>query len=466
VYRGARLVAAPAKRTLGLLEVSPFELPKRIGEQANPYNKIIRNIELEMDVVTKQLAKPELDDAAKASFRDEFNLLEERLKTAQVRRAKYNNELLTDGLIGITIAGIGYAYAQSGAVTGSLAWLTDDQRKKSGLESFKAFGSDYSAALPWSFPLALYADLGAFYRIKDIEEEKGIKILTKDQNVFSVFKQSFIQLSRAMPLAEGVKNFEEIVGGEGEVLTSAFSRLVASYVPVPAQARKIVQAIEAEGDASVADLRGGTFYERMMYSVLGVAPTNKKTDLLGNDLISNKTAITEAIVRQAPRRKKSLTDFEKIVATDTHGNIRRKPATLYPGIRMTEFRNSDGMTLSYAFDRRLRDTQVRIKGKKQYIEDAVFDLINSNRWLKKFDKGFVASETNPDVLVNEGLKDLDSLLQKFYKQTQKDMLKDTEVLDDFINRDDVSLYDIMENLEMKADEGGQPISILEVLSAD
>jgi hypothetical protein len=466
VYRGARLVAAPAKRTLGLLEVSPFELPRRIGEQANPYNKIIRNIELEMDVVTKQLAKSELDDAAKASFRDEFNLLDERLKTAQVRRAKYNNELLTDGLIGVTIAGIGYAYAQSGAVTGSLAWLTDDQRKKSGLESFKAFGSDYSAALPWSFPLALYADLGAFYRIKDIEEEKGIKILTKDQNVFSVLKQSFIQLSKAMPLAEGVKNFEEIVGGEGEVLTSAFSRLVASYVPVPAQARKIVQAIEAEGDASVADLRGGTFYERMMYSVLGVAPTNKKTDLLGNDLISNKTAITEAIVRQAPRRKKSLSDFEKIVATDTHGNIRRKPATLYPGIRMTEFRNSDGMTLSYAFDRRLRDTQVRIKGKKQYIEDAVFDLINSSRWLKKFDKGFVASETNPDVLVNEGLKDLDSLLQKFYKQTQKDMLKDTEVLDDFINRDDVSLYEIMENLEMKADEGGQPISILEVLSAD
>ena len=466
VYRGARLVAAPAKRALGLLEVSPFELPRRIGEQANPYNKIIRNIELEMDVVTKQLAKPELDDAAKASFRDEFNLLDERLKTAQVRRAKYNNELLTDGLIGATIAGIGYAYAQSGAVTGSLAWLTDDQRKKSGLESFKAFGSDYSAALPWSFPLALYADLGAFYRIKDIEEEKGIKILTKDQNVFSVFKQSFIQLSKAMPLAEGVKNFEEIVGGEGEVLTSAFSRLVASYVPVPAQARKIVQAYEAEGDASVADLRGGTFYERMMYSVLGVAPTNKKTDLLGNDLISNKTAITEAIVRQAPRRKKSLSDFEKIVATDTHGNIRRKPATLYPGIRMTEFRNSDGMTLSYAFDRRLRDTQVRIKGKKQYIEDAVFDLINSSRWLKKFDKGFVASETNPDVLVNEGLKDLDSLLQKFYKQTQKDMLKDAEVLDDFINRDNVSLYEIMENLEMKADEGGQPISILEVLSAD
>lgn len=466
VYRGARLVAAPAKRSLGLLEASPFELPKRIGETSNPYNKIIRNIELEMDVVRKQLAKPDLDDAAKASFQDEFNLLDDRLKTASVRRAKYNNELLTDALIAMSIGAIGYLGATSGNVTGSLAWMTDDQRQKTGMESFKAFGSDYSAALPWSFPLAFMADWAAFERVKEIEGREGIKILTKDQNRWSVLKQSLIQLSKAMPLAEGVKNFEEIVGGEGEVLTGAFTRLVASYVPVPAQARKIVQAYEVNGDAAIADLRGGTFYDRVMYSVLGIAPLNKKTDLLGNDLVSNKTIVTEAIIRQAPRRQKQRSDFEKIVATDTHGNIRRKPSTLYPGIRMTEFRNSDGMTLSYAFDRRLRDTQVRIKGKKRFLEDAVYDLIYSNRWNKKFDKGFVASETNPDVLVNEGLRELDALLQKFYKQTQKDMLKDSSVLDDFINKEDVSLFEIMETMELQADETGRPISILEIFSAD
>lgn len=464
VYRGARLVAAPAKRALGLLEVSPFELPKRIGEVSNPYNKIIRNIELEMDVVNKQLVKTDLDEAAKASFREEFNLLDERLKNAFVRRAKYNNELLTDALIATAIGAIGYYGATSGSVTGSLAWMTDDQRKKTGMESFKAFGSDYSAALPWSFPLAFMADWAAFERVKEIEEREGIKILTKDQNRWSVVKQSLIQLSKAMPLAEGVKNFEEIVGGEGEVLTGAFTRLVSSYVPVPAQVRKMVQAYEAKGDAAIADLRGGTYYDRVMYSVLGIMPLNKKTDLLGNDLVSNKTWVTEAIVRQAPRRQKQRSDFEKIISADTHGNIRRKPATLYPGIRMTEFRNADGMTLSYAFDRRLRDTQVSIKGKKRYLEDAVFDLIESNRWLKKFDKGFVASETNPDALVNEGLKDLDSLLQKFYKQTQRDMIKDPTVLDDFINKEDIPLYDIMEKLEIKADESGRPISILEIFS--
>ena len=123
------------------------------------------------------------------------------------------------------------------------------------------------------------------------------------------------------------------------------------------KARKIVQAYEAEGDAAIADLRGGTFYDRVMYSVLGIAPLNKKTDLLGNDLVSNKTWVTEAVVRQAPRRQKQRSDFEKIVAADTHANIRRKPATLYPGIRMTDFRNSDGMTLSYAFDRREDDDE-------------------------------------------------------------------------------------------------------------
>jgi hypothetical protein len=464
VYRGARLVAAPAKSALGVLEVSPFEIPKRIGEQANPYNKIIRNIELKLEVVNKQLAKPNLDEAVKESFTEEFNSLSDRLNTAYVRRAKYNNELLTDGLIGTTLGLIGGYLALNGSVTGSLAWMTDDQRKKSGMESFKAFGSDYSAALPWSFPLALYADVMAFERVKEIEEQKGIKILTKDQNRWSVIKQSFIQLSKAMPLAEGVKNFEEIVGGEGEVLTGAFTRLVASYVPVPAQARKIVQAIEAEGDKAIADLRGATYYDRVMYSVLGRTPINKKTDLLGDDLKSNKTLFTEAIIRQAPRTLKEQTQFEEIVATDTHGNIRPKPSTLYSGIRMTEFRNSDGMTLSYAFDRRLRSTQIRIKGKKQYIKDAVSDLINSSRWQKKFDKGFLPSETNPNALVNEGLKSLDSLLSKFYRQTQKEILKDPELLNDFINKDEVKLADIIDNLEIKIDESGRPISILEALT--
>jgi hypothetical protein len=464
VYRGARLVAAPAKSALGVLEVSPFELPKRIGEQANPYNKIIRNIELELEVVNKQLVKPDLDSTVKDSFTEEFNSLSDRLNTAYVRRAKYNNELLTDGLIGTTLGLMGGYLALSGSVTGSLAWMTVDQRKKSGMESFKAFGSDYSAALPWSFPLALYADVMAFERIKEIEERKGIKILTKDQNRWSVIKQSFIQLSKAMPLAEGVKNFEEIVGGEGEVLTGAFSRLVASYVPVPAQVRKMVQAYEVKGDASIADLRGATYYDRVMYSVLGRTPVNKKTDLLGNDLISNKTVFTEAVIRQAPRALKEQKEFEKIIATDTHGNIRPKPSTLYSGIRMTEFRNSDGTTLSYAFDKKLRNTLVRIKGKKQEVKDAVSDLINSSRWQKKFDKGFVASETNPDVLINEGLKSLDSLIQKFYKQTQKDILKDPEFLNDFINKEDVKLSTIIDNLELKSDESDRPISILEALT--
>ena len=78
----------------------------------------------------------------------------------------------------------------------------------------------------------------------------------------------------------------------------------------------------------------------------------------------------------------------------------------------------------------------------------------------------LSSRTNPDVLVNEGLRDLDSLLQKFYKQTQKDMLKDSSVLDDFINKDDVSLFEIMETMELQADETGRPISILEIFSAD
>ena len=44
------------------------------------------------------------------------------------------------------------------------------------------------------------------------------------------------------------------------------------------------------------------------------------------------------------------------------------------------------------------------------------------------------------------------------------MLKDPSVLDDFINKEDVPLFDIIESLELKADETGRPISILEIFS--
>ena len=44
------------------------------------------------------------------------------------------------------------------------------------------------------------------------------------------------------------------------------------------------------------------------------------------------------------------------------------------------------------------------------------------------------------------------------------MLEDPTVLDDFINKEDVPLFEIMENLELKADETGRPISILEIFS--
>ena len=64
--------------------------------------------------------------------------------------------------------------------TGSLEWLTPDQRRKNKLQSFNIMGSDYSAALPWSFPIALAADLMTWSKIKKEERETGQTILTKD----------------------------------------------------------------------------------------------------------------------------------------------------------------------------------------------------------------------------------------------------------------------------------------------
>ena len=78
-----------------------------------------------------------------------------------------------------------------------------------------------------------------------------------------------------------------------------------------------------------------------------------KTDLLGEDLESTHTWVTQTVIRQAPRKELDRTRFEEIVASDTHGNIEGKDPMIATRLSMVDFVDDDGMTLSYAFDQRL-----------------------------------------------------------------------------------------------------------------
>ena len=136
------------------------------------------------------------------------------------------------------------------------------------------------------------------------------------------------------------------------------------------------------------------------------------------------------------------------------------------GVKMTEYRNDDGLTLDYIFNTRLRKTTVG--GKR--IKEKIKDLINSDSWKAKFEKGWEAKETDdgiiPDKFVNPGLQKLNTELQKFYNKTRKEMLKDKRLLKQFINSDEENLLENIEKLTVETDGSGTPLSPLDVLGIE
>lgn len=458
IYRGGKLVISPAQV---LAQGSLSKIPGLRG-QINPFSRKYKELELQLRFefdLLKQLDDPEKIKGARDRIK---NLTERRDKTAE-RRLRYNEELLTDAMVSTSLFAMGGMAALYYGGTGSLEWLTPEQRKNNKLESFKMFDMDYSAALPWSFPLALSADVATWLRIKMEERETRKTILTKDQTLAFVIGASFKKLAEAMPLAQGIETAQEIAKFEGDITKNAVSRLVASYVPIPAQVRKINNTINQKG---IADLRGASYWERIVYGVIASGVGNLKTDRLGEDEQSTANWVTQNIIRQAPRDELIRSEFDKIVATDTHKNLSNKPSMLTGGIKMTEWVDEDGMTLSYAYDQKLKRTSIKVEelGFKKYtIKQAVGALIKDKNWIKEYSKGF---QEDPETgrFINPGLKILNSVLRKFYNETQKDLIEDSRFLNKFVNEEDESLYYLLKTRGTTPEPVGRPLSPLELIT--
>jgi hypothetical protein len=141
---------------------------------------------------------------------------------------------------------------------------------------------------------------------------------------------------------------------------------------------------------------------------------------------------------------------------------------LSSGVKMTEYRNSDGLTLDYVFNKRLRETVI---GRKT-LEQAIDDLIYSSSWRKDFDAGWKRKEDNVDAWENKGLKDLNSKLQEYYTATRKQMTErkgktNFFFLSDFVNKDGEYLDEVYERNKAQSTLPGEtPRSVLDVLNVD
>ena len=436
----------------GAYRLGHYSLPFVAKATGNPYNRKLKAFTDKLEAAEADV-RIEKDPERIKALEDAISELREKVETASIRRAKYNNETMTDLLVGTSLFGIGYLMAQDGGTTGGLSWMTDDQKEKNKLKPYDALGVNYVANLPWSGPIALGADMAIWRAMKEAEDDTGLPILQKDQTLPMVMRSSLTTLLAEQPLSAGYKVGKEIATGE---LEPAIAKLLSSYIPIPAQVRKITQTVTSDG--TVDDLRGATFYERIAYHTLGVGPSNKKTDLLGEPLESPRTFFTQNITRLAPQKEVVRTELDNVLATDNYQQVSGKPTTLATGIKLTDWRNEDGLTLEYVFALRLRKTRRNNKS----ISQAVNALIKSSLFKRRYEK--------PPVLMsdgkyqNEGLKMLNDKLNDYYNRTKTEILKDKRLMSSFIDEDNRNLLELYEQTGKKIDTGGAPQSVFQLLN--
>ena len=322
-----------ARGTYRMTKLAAFPLLPTRMLAFNPYTRKIKEAQKLIDSNLDYLKTKDIDEDIRAKTIQNINDKIKEVETIKQRRHVYNQELLADTFLGLALASTTSAMALKGLATGSLSWMTPEQRDKLGIKPYRVMGIDYSGWAGPAGPISAYVDFAQFMGLKIAQSFTGQTILNEDQDAFSVLKNSLVSILKEQPLTSGIKSVEELSTAKGDQLKDVVSKLIGSTTLNPAQVRKMVQRWEA-GD-KIADMRGGSWSERIMWYAFGVGPMNFKTNEFGDDEVSQNTWGT-AITRMVPRPETMVTedipeDLRAVIASDFNlKQLPKKPSTLMP----------------------------------------------------------------------------------------------------------------------------------------
>lgn len=459
-------------------------IPMTQARLLNPYNSRIKNVETEIVNRDNRIAHKETTESERIELQRSKEELEQRLKELKGRRIAYNRDAITDMLLGAGMIGAGFAAGSAGMAIGTLAWMTPEQKKRFELKSPEnkantIKGWSYKELFPLSIGFAIGADLAQYLMVREVVDEDGKPILTKDQSFLNLGINAIKELFKEVPIAGGIKSVERLFSQDDDQMYSVLSDWLSSFIFVPAQVKKVLKLYFEKG--SIEDLKGGSWADRTTYNTLGSNPTgNKKTDHFGYDLPTPKTVLN-TFLRMAPDRGETLNAFDKIYKEDIEGDGELvNPPNQFPtisGIDMYSFKDNNGMTLKYRFNQEL---------KKLKIDEQVLERINNKEWEKKYKLGSRKRTDTSDLtsVSNPGLRDLNKILNRGYKKAASNILRNignsdgTVWLDEFISDEeenkegtlDYNKYGPYKTLRQKMDEAkgksihtGEPISLDEIL---
>ncbi len=455
VYKGLSWLSSVPRATGGLVGGDAF---------GNPYIAKVKQAQDEL-LMLEKLQKKRGDTPFDEKGLEAVNTLDgakaellEKINRADARRIQYNADNLADALMVVELGGLMVGAAALGSGTGSMTFLSEDQKKKleiAGTKPFQLFGMDYKAIGPAAFPLVVTGDLSQYFKIRKVEAQMGTTILDEDLTWPEVILKSLTSLSKEQPLSSGVKQVTEMLGNDEQRKVAA-SSMLSSYTLMPAFAKKAVQQYNNAG--RMVDLKGSTFADRMAYGALGMGIANYKTDYFGHDIEDPRGFIQNNVMRQWPTAKKLRTTLENVIGSDLVGTIQAKPEYIQTGIRMKDFIDARGVSMTYRFDQQLKETKINGKTMLAAVQAKIFN----SKWRTKFEGSAVA---DGDIMVNVGLVELNELMRKYYDKTKEDILKDRGITSLFINKDNESLDEVIKNFnngDFLKDSG--PVNLADIIS--
>ena len=443
----------------------------------NPYNRRIKRVEGDIRNKDNFIAHEETTPQRRQELQKEKEELEQKIKELKGRRIAYHRDAITDTLMGSGMMAAGYGMGAAGVALGTLAWMTPEQRRKFEHKNPKAKantieGWGYRELFPLSIAFAIGADMANYDAMKEFTGEDGKPILTEEQNRLGFVLRSIAELFREVPVAGGMKSIERIMSGKDENINSVLADWLGSFALMPSQINKVLKLFFEKG--SVEELKGGTWQDRTAYKVTGHNPTgNKKTDHFGHDMQSPKTWLN-TFIRWAPERAEELNAFDEVYKKDIEGDGQLiKPPNQFPtgkglvsGIDMYKFIDNNGVSLHYRFNQEV---------KKLNVDKKIIEIVKDKKWRKAWLKGSKKRTDTASIgsVSNPALQVLNTTFRKSYEAAAKNMMKDKNLLKEFISEEEneigtldynkygphKTLKQVIDSARGKSVYTGEPVSV-------
>ena len=455
VYRGARIASGP----LGAIAKNEKYASKLgVSRLGNPYlvkiNKLKKDIEKKQAEIDNAFDNLELPDEEIRSFvqirKEEIINTNERINRLEIRKAQYNKDILTDATMGSAFFSMGLMGSMTlddtgerPLITGSLSFLDKDMRKKlekMGIKPYRAFGIDYSSMLPFAVPILVAAEIGNYA----VFDEKGY---TKENDRSKTTNSFFAMLSGILSIVDQLpfnqtgrlmddlflKNDKQDKFSERSLraLEKQVGRMVGSNMILPADAKKIMKAINNDG--KIPDLYNATQKEIALYNAFGFGVKNYKRNALG-EIEKIQDSLIKYFFRFGPDVSKKITKYEEMEAADVAGHLPTELNIKIAGLNLNNFRNKDAETLLSNFGDRLIKTGLNKEIKK---------TIKRESWKTDFDDGNLLTNEKGEKY-NLGLLELSEIIRGYQKDIKYEIINEKKsFLKSYKNKQGKSFFELL-----------------------